>query len=76
MTQKSRKEYEEYLNNLYSESLTEDQAVTQFEYLTSPTRGTFVSRSTIRKYYRRKKIGSLLYRLDPILFNVGYSEWR
>jgi len=75
MVQKSRKEYEEHLDDLYYD-MKEDEVIEKFIYLTNPSRGTHISKGTLRKYYRRGDIGKLLHRLDPVAFNVGYSEWR
>ena len=56
------------LNNTYSDTLTEDEAVEHLIYLTNKNRGPHTTEAHIRKCYRNRKLGALLKRLDPIAF--------
>lgn len=59
---KTKKSYEEYLNDLYrGHDLTEEQ---EFEYLKS------------RRLLMRGRLGSAVRRGDPIAFEVGFHEWQ
>lgn len=63
---------EEKLNQFYSDSYTEDEAVEQLIYLTNKKRaGKTTTISNIRKQYKNRKLGTLLKRLDPIAFNCS-----
>jgi hypothetical protein len=46
------------------------------EYLTNKNRGKYVSTEKLRGILNQGKIGSLLRKLDPIGFNVGFNEWK
>ena len=65
------KQKEAHLNALYFDCFSEEQAVDNFIYLTNKERGKKTTESNIRKAYRRRELGSLLRRLDPIAFNCS-----
>lgn len=67
---KTLKDKERHLNRLYTETFTEDQAVDHFIYLTNKKRqGGSTTENNIRNAYRKRELGTLLRRLDPISFN-------
>jgi len=68
----TKKEKEQELNYMYSETYNEDEAIEQFIYLTNRNRGkgNTTTIAHIRKCYQNEKLGTLLRRLDPISFNV------
>lgn len=67
---KSNKAKEKHLNALYFDVWTEDEAVDNLIYLTNKTRsGGHTTVNGIRSAYRRRELGTLLRKLDPILFN-------
>jgi len=62
---------ERRLNEIYFDSYSEEQAVEAFIYLTNKDRiGKHTTVNNIRNAYRRRELGTLLRRLDPIAFNV------
>lgn len=72
---KTKSGYERYLNDLYSE-MEAEQVVYSLIYLTSNRRSKKTTVNNIRKQYELGKIGSLVKKLDPIAFNVGFNEWK
>lgn len=73
---KTKSDYEADLNELYSSTYTESQAIDNLVYLTNPSRGKHVSINKLRKCYYAKTLGTLLRRLDPIAFNVGFNDFK
>lgn len=72
MQKRNIAEQEKYLNQVYSDSFTEDQAVEQFIYLTNKSRaGGVTTENKIRKAYRDRTLGRLLRRLDFTAFNCA-----
>lgn len=65
------KDKETYLNEFYSDVYSEEEALNDFIYLTSPMRGKRTTESHILKCHRECRLGSLLRRLDPIAFNLA-----
>lgn len=62
---------EKRLNEMYFDCYSEEQAVEAFIYLTTKGRiGGSTTVNNIRNAYRRRELGTLLRRLDPIAFNV------
>jgi len=49
--------------------------IKMFIYLAKRKEGP-VSKSKITKRYYSRTIGTYIRRKDPVLFNVGYEEWR
>lgn len=70
----TKKAYEEYLNNLYSEMNYED-AYNQFEYLFNKKRELPLSINRFQRYFHADMMGYMLHKYDPITFNVGYNEF-
>lgn len=60
---KTRKNYEEYLNDMFS---NQDISEGQYSYLTK-----YAS-----KLLKQGKLGTALRHNDPIAFNVGFKEWK
>lgn len=71
MTFKTKKAKEQHLNEMYTDSFTENEAVENFIYMTSKQRskGNRTTVSHIRNCHQRRELGSLLRRLDSIAFN-------
>jgi hypothetical protein len=67
---KTKQWKEKHLNELFTDSFSEEQAVDHFIYLTSKQRGERTTEAYIRKCHRNRELGTLLRRLDPIAFNV------
>lgn len=70
----TKKAYEEYLNNLYSEMNYED-AYNQFEYLFNKKRELPLSINRFQRYFHADMMGYMFRKYDPIAFNVGYNEF-
>jgi len=69
---KTAKAREKHLNELYNDCYSEEQAVDQFIYLTTKGRnGGSTTVNNIRNAHRRRELGTLLRRLDPIAFNCA-----
>lgn len=67
---KTLKAKEAHLNALYNDCYSEEQAVDNFIYLTTKGRqGGSTTENNIRNAYRRRELGTLLKRLDPVAFN-------
>ena len=64
----TKKEYEEYLNNL---GCSFDDVV----YL-SGKRVNNISEDRIKTYLFHNKYGTMLRKLDNIAFTVGYNDWK
>ena len=73
---KTKKAFEKHLNHLYFDAFSESQAIDNFIYLTSKSRGQHCSENHLINCINRRELGSLLRRLDPIAFNVAYGDWR
>jgi hypothetical protein len=61
MKRKSRKQYEEYLNELSPSYSTDELWI--------------IGDKDRRQYYYPNKWGKAIRKHDPIGFNVGYNEW-
>lgn len=72
----TKKHYEEYLNQLYSDIYSESAAEDNFIYLTNKNRGKVTNVKAITDAHANHMLGSLLRKFDPIAFNTGYSDWR
>lgn len=66
-TKYTKKVHEEYLNNLYSETYSIEEAINNFIYLSK-------NKNTIIKHYNSKKLGSFLRKNDLIAFNCSYND--
>lgn len=66
-SKKTRNEYEQHLNETYTDIYTEDDAVDKLSHLGTAT--------TIRKRHARRELGTLVRAKDVVAFNVGYGEW-
>lgn len=64
----NKKQYERYLNDLYSEQFSIDDIISQLGYLSSD--------KIIYKNYINHTLGRLLRYKDPIAFNVGYNDYK
>ena len=73
---KTKIAFEYHLNELYSDSYSEEQAVDQFIYLTNKNRGSGTTEKNIRSAHANHSLGAMLRRHDPIAFNTAYNEWN
>lgn len=77
MIQKTKKEYEKFLNQMYADCYSEEQIVNALEYMTNKSRTTGTTTiKNIRSSHQNHIIGSLLRKYDPLAFEVGYNEWK
>ena len=60
---KTKKNYEEYLNDLYSNCIILEECPGIYDYLPKPL-------------LERGKLGTCLRKHDPIQFEVGFDEWH
>lgn len=67
----TKKQKEEHLNNLYFDCFSLSQAIDNFEYLTSKLRYKRTTLNQIIKCYNKRRLGSLLRRLDSIAFECA-----
>jgi hypothetical protein len=75
-SKKKAKQYEEHLNNYYSEELTLEQAAEELDYLTVKSRGKCCSPSSLLSAIRKGAAGTLVRQLDPIGFNAGLNDFN
>ena len=68
--------YERYLNELYADTYSEEQAFEQLEYLCNRSRGQYTTDHNLRLNIINHTTGTLLRRLDSTAFEVGYREWK
>ena len=73
---KTKKAYQEFLNNLYEEAFFKEQVVDMFAYMISDNRKNPVSKSKIQSKVYSGKAGELIRKYDPTRFEVGFSEWQ
>jgi len=69
---KSKKEYEDHLNNLYSIY----DCLKNTEHCWAGNDKTFAQKKGARLLAEAGHYGTVLKKYDPIAFNVGYNEWR
>ena len=72
MRKKTKKEYEEYLNNLYDFHTCRDLT----EHCWAGNDKSHQAKQSALKLGLQCKYGTILKRFDPIAFEVGYQEWR
>lgn len=75
-SKKSKLAFEVHLNELYTDMYSEEQAIEQFDYLTSKERKPKTTVAYIRKSHANHELGTMLRRLNPDTFNKAYNEWR
>ena len=68
---KTRKAYEQKLNDQFTECYNTDEAIYNFMYLNNGK----IKESTIVAHYHNRTLGTLFRKHDPIGFNAGYNEW-
>lgn len=59
------------LNEMFTDSFSENQLVDNFIYLTVKSRGKHCSENAIRKAHRNREFAQLLRRLDPIAYQCS-----
>ena len=62
--------FEDYLNELYSDTYSEQEAIDNFCYM----REGKIWESLIRKHFTNHELGNLLRKYDPIAFNTMFNE--
>lgn len=75
MSNKSKKFYEEYLNQFYSEMAPGD-VFDKFIYFTNKNRAISLSEKLLWNWIYKDKVGTLVRKYDSIYFNVGYNDWN
>jgi hypothetical protein len=68
---KSRKAYEEYLNELYADTYSWGEIYDNFSHFNNCK----IKESTLLNAYHNHTIGTLERKYDPIAFNAGFHEW-
>ena len=58
----------EYLNDVLSDNMSEEQAIDRYRYLAKP--------SAIRNAHANRLLGDLIRRKDPIAYNVAKNEYQ
>jgi hypothetical protein len=75
--EKTEDAYEEYCNDLYSPPASWERVFDQFVYLTNNHRiGESITEEELQAKFYLGSIGTLLRKLDPIRFQVGFNEWN
>lgn len=72
---KTKKAYEEWLNNLYQEDYSHDDAIEALLYLTGD-RPDAITRDELSLQILSGTAGTLLKKMDPIAFEVGFNDWK
>lgn len=62
--------FEDHLNQLYSDTYSEQEAIEQFDYM----RDGKIWESLIRKHFTNHELGNLLRKYDPICFHTLFNE--
>lgn len=68
---KTARNHEAFLNELFSDTYNEREAIERFEYLNNGK----VQPRTIVNAHTNHELGTLLRKHDPIAFNASYNEW-
>lgn len=68
MAKKTKKAYQEYLNNIGC-------SFEDCEYLCNPRRGDYIQSDILRKRLEKNQYGMVLRLFDPIAFMVGFRDW-
>lgn len=68
---KTKKQYEEFLNQLYDEN-----GVAGILYLMNKRRANPVSEYNFYRYVENKKCGTMIRKYDPIAFEVNYADFK
>lgn len=69
MTNKSKTEYERYLNQLYADIYGWGEVEENFSHYKC-------TKATLLSAYHNHTLGTLQRKHDPIAFNVGFGEWE
>ena len=72
MANKTKKEYENYLNELYDFHECRDKT----EHCWAGNDKTKQQKNWALKKGLQNKYGTIIRKLDPIAFEVGYNEWK
>jgi len=70
----TKKNHEKYLNELYADMYSEEQAQDEFAYLTNRSRGKYTTRNAISVAHANHELGSLLRKFDPIAFECSFND--
>jgi hypothetical protein len=72
MKRNTKKQYEVFLNELYFDAYSEDQFADNFAYF----KGGKIKRKDLLNIHSRREGGTAVRKYDPIMFEVGYNEWK
>lgn len=77
MKKVTRTDYEAELNGLYQSCMSADEAFNDLVYLTirNPSRPKATTEARLKAAIQNGTAGTLLRRLDPIRFNVGFNDF-
>lgn len=78
MKKVTRREYEQELNQLYSEVYDEQFLIKHFIYMTVKTsiNEKPCKTSQLAAKIHNRKVGELIRKYDPTLFNLGYNDFK
>jgi hypothetical protein len=71
LNKRTRYHYELKLNEDYANMYSLKEALNVFAYL----RDGKISHEVIRRHFHNKSLGTLLRKLDPVLFDEGFMSW-
>lgn len=74
MRNTTSKAHEAYLNGLYADVYSIEDAAEQFAYMANPSRGKHTTIAAIRSAAANSRLGTLLRKYDIIAFNVSKSD--
>ncbi len=72
----TRKDYEKHLNEMLKDCFSFSQALHEYIYLASQNTKPRTSKSHLKQTIVNGELGSLIRRVDPIRFNVGFNEYK
>ena len=76
VNKKTKKAYEQYLNEYYSE-MSVEHAQEELGYITSNLRyGSILTMDKLIQRIEDGKAGAVIREYDPIRFEVGFNEWK
>lgn len=74
MKKYTKKQHEQYLNELYADAYALGDVLDKFNYLLSSNRTKPIRERTLVNAYANHELGSLLRKHDCIAFEVSYND--